>query len=301
MSEILKEKKENIYSNVKYNLNINFKNRNNLISVDFDTSISDLKKTIFSYFKIDYLDYDLFYKNTKIHFNDNRPIALLFQNEFQNTSLLFIVEKNKETNLVSKRAIYSVEIRTKYSLEKLKSILDKFFEFKNCPNDAIIKPNLKEIYEIRFRKSIMAKEFKQFFDANYNNKLKINSNKISLSQINNKSIKNSNSNDDIKNNINLKREKNSIIYRNEEDSFEKDEFPIKYINNKEKYYNNKIIDTKNWLYEKGFINNTNKYNLNHNYHFIENYVGATPNIPPVLHKFREVSKNLWINKRGFYP
>ena len=300
MSEILKEKKENIYSNVKYNLNINFKNRNNLISVDFDTSISDLKKTIFSYFKIDYLDYDLFYKNTKIHFNDNRPIALLFQNEFQNTPLLFIVEKNKETNLVSKRAIYSVEIRTKYSLEKLKSILDKFFEFKNCPNDAIIKPNLKEIYEIRFRKSIMAKEFKQFFDANYNNKLKLNSNRISLSQIN-KPIKNFNSNDDIKNNINLKKKKNSIIYKNVEDSFEKGEFPIKYINNEEKYYNNKIIDTRNWLYEKGFINNTNKYNLNNNYHFIENYVGATPNIPPVLHKFREVSKNLWINKRGFYP
>ena len=300
MSEILKEKKENIYSNVKYNLNINFKNRNNLISVDFDTSISDLKKTIFSYFKIDYLVYDLFYKNTKIHFNDNRPIALLFQNEFQNTPLLFIVEKNKETNLVSKRAIYSVEIRTKYSLEKLKSILDKFFEFKNCPNDAIIKPNLKEIYEIRFRKSIMAKEFKQFFDANYNNKLKLNSNRISLSQVN-KSIKNFNSNDDNKNNINLKKKKNSIIYKNVEDSFEKGEFPIKYINNEEKYYNNKIIDTRNWLYEKGFINNTNKYNLNNNYHFIENYVGATPNIPPVLHKFREVSKNLWINKRGFYP
>ena len=300
MSEILKEKKENIYSNVKYNLNIYFKNRNNLISVDFYTSISDLKKTIFSYFKIDSLDYDLFYKNTKIHFNDNRPIALLFQNEFQNTPLLFIVEKNKETNLVSKRAIYSVEIRTKYSLDKVKSILDKFFEFKNCPNDAIIKPNLKEIYEIRFRKSIMAKEFKQFFDANYNNKLKLNSNRISLSQIN-KPIKNFNSNDDIKNNINLKKKKNSIIYKNVEDSFEKGEFPIKYINNEEKYYNNKIIDTRNWLYEKGFINNTNKYNLNNNYHFIENYVGATPNIPPVLHKFREVSKNLWINKRGFYP
>ena len=44
----------------------------------------------------------------------------------------------------------------------------------------------------------MAKEFKQFFDANYNNKLKLNSNRISLSQIN-KPIKNFNSNDDIKN------------------------------------------------------------------------------------------------------
>ena len=29
----------------------------------------------------------------------------------------------------------------------------------------------------------MAKEFKQFFDANYNHKLKLNSNRISLSQV----------------------------------------------------------------------------------------------------------------------
>ena len=39
-------------SNLKYNLNINFKNRNNLIAVDFDILISELKQIIFSYFKI---------------------------------------------------------------------------------------------------------------------------------------------------------------------------------------------------------------------------------------------------------
>ena len=74
-----------------------------------------------------------------------------------------------------------------------------------------------------------------------------------------------------------------------------------FFNSEEKYYRGKIIDSKNWLYGKGFINNTNKYNINHNYHFIKNYVGATPNIPPILHKFRDVSKNLWIDKRGFFP
>ena len=188
-----------------------------------------------------------------------------------------------------------MEISTKYSLDKVKKILDKFFEYKRCPNDAIIKHSLKEIYDIKFRRAIMAKEFKQFFDANYNSKLKISPNKVNLSRIN-KSIKNSNSNDDIKNNINLNKKMNSIIYKNKEDPFEKSEIPIKYKYNN----NNKIIDTKFWLYEKGFINNTNKCNINNNYHFIKNYVGATPNIPPVLHKFREVSKNLWLNKKGFY-
>ena len=282
-------------SGLKYNLYINFKERNNLISVDFDSSISELKKLIFDYFKIGYSYYDLFYKNTKIYFNDNRPISLLFEKDLQNTPLLFIIEKNKEENLISKRAIYPVEISTKYSLDKVKKILDKFFEYKRCPNDAIIKHSLKEIYDIKFRRAIMAKEFKQFFDANYNSKLKISPNKVNLSRIN-KSIKNSNSNDDIKNNINLNKKMNSIIYKNKEDPFEKSEIPIKYKYNN----NNKIIDTKFWLYEKGFINNTNKCNINNNYHFIKNYVGATPNIPPVLHKFREVSKNLWLNKKGFY-
>ena len=285
MSELSKEKdkKENMNSSLKYDLNINFKNRNNLISVDFDISISELKKIIFEYFKISHLYYDLFYKNTKINFNDNRPISLLFEIDYQNP-LLFIIEKNKKENLISKKAIYTAEIRTKYSLDKVKLILDKFFEFKRCPNDAIIKPNLKEIYEIKFRKSIMAKEFKQYFDVNYNNKLKHSPMKINLSS------------SDIKNNSNLNKKMNSIIYKNEKDSFEESEFPIKYI----KSNNNKIMDTKIWLYEKGFINNTNKCNINNNYHFIKNYVAATPSNPPLLHKFRNVSKNLWLNKKGFY-
>jgi magnesium-transporting ATPase (P-type) len=59
-------------------------------------------------------------------------------------------------------------------LDKIKKILDKFFEYKRCPNDAIIKHSLKEIYDIKFRRAIMAKEFKQFFDANYNSKLRHN-------------------------------------------------------------------------------------------------------------------------------
>jgi hypothetical protein len=295
------EEKNEMNSNVKYNLNINFKNRNNLIQVDFNTTISELKQIIFTYFKLDFFDYDLYYKNTKISFNDNRPIALLFQYDFQTNPILFIVEKNKNINILSKRAIYSVEIRTKYSLDKLKIILNKFFEYKNCPNDAVIKSNLKDIYYIKFRRALMAKEFKQFFDVNYNNKLKFSSNSVILPKIN-KSIEISNSNDNIKNNKSYSNKKmNSIVYKKEEDNFEKAEFPIKYINSEEKYYRGKIIDSRNWLYGKGFINNTNKYNINHNYHFIKNYVGATPNIPPILHKFRDVSKNLWIDKRGFFP
>ena len=108
---------------------------------------------------------------------------------------------------------------------------------------------MKEIYEIKFSKSIMAKEYKQFFEANYNSKLKQNLNVINPSQ-----IKISDSNNEIKTNMNYTKV-NSIIYMNKEDSFEESEFPIKYINNN----NNKIMETKIWRNLKGFINNTNKF------------------------------------------
>ena len=297
------EENNNMNSSIKYKININYKNKNNLIRIDFDILISELKQIIFSYFKIDYTHFDLYYKNTKILLNDNRPIALLFQKDISNIPILFLIEKNISNNLIAKKAIYPVEIITKFPLNKVKKILNEFFEYKNYPNDAIIiKSKLKDLYIIKFRKSIFTTEFKQFFNINYNNKLKSNSTIISLPKIN-ESIKNSNVNDNIYNINNSKscKNRNTIKYINNEDnSFEKPEFPIKYINNEDKYYIGKILDTKSWLYKQGFINNTNKLNINNNYYFIKNYVGATPNIPPILHKFRDVSKNLWIDKKGFY-
>ena len=297
------EENNNMNSSIKYKININYKNKNNLIRIDFDILISELKQIIFSYFKIDYTHFDLYYKNAKILLNDNRPIALLFQKDISNIPILFLIEKNISNNLIAKKAIYPVEIITKFPLNKVKKILNEFFEYKNYPNDAIIiKSKLKDLYIIKFRKSIFTTEFKQFFNINYNNKLKSNSTIISLPKIN-ESIKNSNVNDNIYNINNSKscKNRNTIKYINNEDnSFEKPEFPIKYINNEDKYYIGKILDTKSWLYKQGFINNTNKLNINNNYYFIKNYVGATPNIPPILHKFRDVSKNLWIDKKGFY-
>ena len=297
------EENNNMNSSIKYKVNINYKNKNNLITIDFDILISELKQIIFSYFKIDYNHFDLYYKNAKILLNDNRPIALLFQKDIWNIPILFLIEKNISNNLIAKKAIYPVEIITKFPLNKVKKILNEFFEYKNYPNDAIIiKSKLKDLYIIKFRKSIFTTEFKQFFNINYNNKLKSNSTIISLPKIN-ESVKNSNLNDNIYNNYNSKscKNRNTIKYINNEDNgFEKPEFPIKYINNEDKYYIGKILDTKSWLYKQGFINNTNKLNINNNYYFIKNYVGATPNIPPILHKFRDVSKNLWIDKKGFY-
>ena len=61
----------------------------------------------------------------------------------------------------------------------------------------------------------------------------------------------------------MNKRSNSITYKNENENINKKinnngVIPFKYINSDEKYFNDKIIDTKNWLYKKGFINNTNK-------------------------------------------
>ena len=293
----------NTRSNINYYLNISFKKRNHLMIVEFETLVFKLKEKIFNYFKIEPNRYDLYYKNIKINSNDNRPIALLFQKEIERNPLLFIVDKKINKSSSAIRPIYSANINTTIPPKKFSQILNKFFEYKNCPNDAIIKNNIKGIYEVKFRKSIFPEEFIQFFNINYNNKLKLNLEKIILPPIDQPAGNEENN----KKKLLMNKRSNSITYKNENENINKKlnndngVIPFKYINSDEKYFNDKIIDTKNWLYKKGFINNTGKYNINNNYIFIENYVGATPNIPPVLHRFRDVSKNQWINERGFYP
>ena len=283
--------------NVNYYLNINFKKRNIVMIVEFETVVSELKQKIYSYFKIEPERYDLYYKNIKIKSNDHRPIALLFQKEIDKNPLLCLIDKKMNKSFSSIKPIFSITIYSNIAPKQFNQILNKFFEYKNCPNDAIIKNNIKGIYEVKFRKSIYASEFKQFFDINYNNKLKLNFDKIILPPIN----RTNNSDENDKNNIRMNKRSNSITYKNENSGFIDGIIPFKYINSEDKYFCDKIIDTKNWLYKNGFINNTGKYNINNNYYFIKNYVGATPNNPPVLYKFRDVYKNQWINQRGFYP
>jgi hypothetical protein len=289
--------------NINYYLNINFKKRNIVMIVEFETVVSELKQKIYSYFKIEPERYDLYYKNIKIKSNDHRPIALLFQKEIDKNPLLCLIDKKMNKSFSSIKPIFSTTIYSNIAPKQFNQILNKFFEYKNCPNDAIIKNNIKGIYEVKFRKSIFPEEFIQFFNINYNNKLKLNLEKIILPPIDQTEGNEENN----KKKLLMNKRSNSITYKNENENINKKlnndngVIPFKYINSDEKYFNDKIIDTKNWLYKKGFINNTGKYNINNNYIFIENYVGATPNIPPVLHRFRDVSKNQWINERGFYP
>ena len=67
-----------------------------------------------------------------------------------------------------------------------------------------------------------------------------------------------------------------------------------YMNDEEKYYREKFLDKKNWLNKNGFLPSMNRKNSND---FIPNYVTATPSESPLLFRFRDVSKDKWINPK----
>ena len=69
-----------------------------------------------------------------------------------------------------------------------------------------------------------------------------------------------------------------------------------FMSGEEKYIREKYLDKKNWINKQGFIIYS-KINSKENY--IPNYVGATPSESPLLFNFRNVSKNKWINPKGF--
>jgi len=72
-------------------------------------------------------------------------------------------------------------------------------------------------------------------------------------------------------------------------------YKFPYMNNEEKYYREKFLDKKNWLNKNGFLPSMNRNN-----NYIPNYVTATPSESPLLFHFRDVSKNKWINPKGFH-
>ena len=90
--------------------------------------------------------------------------------------------------------------------------------------------------------------------------------------------------------------KKSESMRNKFNNY-KGEYKYPYMNAEEKYYREKYLDKKKWLNKNGFVSSVNKRK---NENFIPNYVTATPSESPLLFHFRDVSKNKWINPKGFH-
>lgn len=90
--------------------------------------------------------------------------------------------------------------------------------------------------------------------------------------------------------------KKSMSMRNKYNNY-KGVYKQPYMNVEERYYRDKYLDKKNWLNKNGFLPCVNKRNSDN---FISNYVNATPSESPLLFHFRDVSKNKWINPKGFH-
>ena len=73
------------------NINVNFKNKNYQILINYLITVGQLKQTILNYFQINTMNYNLYYQNRKINLNDNRPISLFFYNDKK--PLLFLLDK----------------------------------------------------------------------------------------------------------------------------------------------------------------------------------------------------------------
>ena len=90
--------------------------------------------------------------------------------------------------------------------------------------------------------------------------------------------------------------KKSMSMKNKFNNY-KGVYKYPYMNAEEKYYRDKFLDKKDWLNKNGFLPYANKRSNNN---FISNYVTATPSESPLLYKYRNVSKDKWINPKGFH-
>ena len=322
---------KNIKNNKVYNIKININKNIDDIIIPGDSLISELRQNILDKYLLSPYNYSIFYKNKKLSINDFHKVSQLFKEE-QNP-FLFIVNNNiflpdlqTENN--------SMSLISNTNEKKISELLGKFFEYKCLPYNANIKNIIKGKYKIKFNKPLIANEFTQFYNINNNKKYKYyenysdNPNSSRLPKIKKNKFRSISSDYIIERN---KKENiiNKVIINNTKDTSitEKsvssginifhssirnkkrknsshNEYKgityLPYLNPDERYYREKLLDKKKWLDKKGFMVSVGNYKMGGDSHFISNYVSATPSESPLCHNFREVNKDKWVNKKGFY-
>ena len=320
-------------NNINFYIVINYLNKEYELLVNYSSTVAQLKKIIMTYFKLNKTKYEIFYKNLKLDNNDSRFLSLFFEKDPK--PLLYILDSKNDILPNSKKQTY-LTLFTNISDLKINEIVEKFFEYRNMKNDADIKNSIKGMYIINFTKASLCSDFKEFYDnylrlenmqnsnktelvhkfrkdklilpiikSNYQYKEENEKNKDDKFYDRKKCIKNvilNNSKADIisekcirtgKYRIHISENKNSL--RKKYNNY-KGIYKYPYMNNEEKYQREQYLDKKNWINKKGFISYAkDKSNKN----FIPNYVMATPSESPLLFHFRDISKNKWINPKGF--
>lgn len=321
----------NINKNKVYSIKINFNQKIDELVIPSDMLISELRQNILDKYLLSPFNYSIYYKNKKLSINDFRQISNIFKDD--PNPFLFIV--NNKIFLPNVNTD-SVSIISNTNEKKVKELLGKFFEYKSLPFNANIKNTLKGKYKIKFKWPLLANEFIQFYNINNNKKYKYyqkdndisNNDKLILPKIKQNKFRSISSDYIIEHNkieniikkvirnnskdtsITEKSVSSGInIYhnslrnkkrRNNRESEYKGISYLPFMNPDERYYREKLLDKKNWLDKKGFMVSVGNYKMGGDSHFISNYVSATPSKSPLCHNFRDVNKDKWVNKKGFF-
>lgn len=187
-------------------------------------------------------------------------------------------------------------------------------------NNVIIAKNKKIKFDIsKVKDNELALEETSINNDSTNNDSLKNSNSISNNKILNRCNFDKSERENISSNYNNKKimkilplikENKLKPYKRKELIFKNLENVLKNINTKynristpymSTYENNIIQDLKSkekWINKDGFISTATK-NINNSciYNYIPNYINISSSKPPLLHKFREVDKSKWINKK----
>ena len=320
---------KNINKNKVYKVKININNKIDEIIISGESLISELRQAILDKYLLSPFNYSIFYKNRKLSINDFIKVSNLFQDDLN--PFLFIVNNN--IILPDLQTDHnSIGIISNTNDKKITELLGKFFEYKSLPFNANIKTILKGKYKIKFNKPILANEFMQFYNLNNDKKIKLNNNISKFNELKLPKIK-KNKFRSISSDYIMERNKkdnliNEVIRLNSRDTsiteksvfsginlfhnslsnnnrkYKKNEYKgvsyLPFLNPDERYYREKLLDKKNWLDKKGFMVSVGNYKMGGNSHFIPNYVTATPSKSPLCHNFRDIQKDKWVNKKGFY-
>lgn len=325
----------NLKSNKNITIKIYFNNSVEDIIISSDATITELGKKICDKFLLSHFNYTISYKNKKLSMNDLKKVSYYFDHD-PNPFLFIINNSILSPDCKQSRSVF---LSTNLNEKGVKDLVNKFFEYKCLPFNAIIKLLLEKKYRIRFTKPVLANEFIQFYkimnskkiDSRIEMGLKLPNIKF-RKNISSEFVLEKNRKENVLNNVIKQNHKDSLIsdrtvksgldiyhpcYIKQLNSIQttkrgrnkiklvkssyKGVFKLPFLNPDERYYREQYLDKKNWVDKKGFIVSVGNYKMGgFGCNFISNYVSATPSQPPLNHNFREIDKNKWMNKKGFY-
>ena len=149
----------NLKSNKNITIKIYFNNSVEDIIISSDATITELGKKICDKFLLSHFNYTISYKNKKLSMNDLKKVSYYFDHD-PNPFLFIINNSILSPDCKQSRSVF---LSTNLNEKGVKDLVNKFFEYKCLPFNAIIKLILEKKYRIRFTKPVLANEFIQFY------------------------------------------------------------------------------------------------------------------------------------------